>query len=77
MTIFVKSSEEMHMPYDTDELREKMKQECYGAYFAGGYGGALMESFEIDQASSDQIKRMAGERDITVDESICAFRKSL
>lgn len=29
------------MIIDVNELREDMKRDCYGAYFGGGFGGAL------------------------------------
>lgn len=35
-----------------------MKRDCYGAYF-GGFGGALIETFDIDSASPEELIRMA------------------
>ena len=35
------------MKIDIEKLREDMKQECYGAYFGGGFGAALMDSEEL------------------------------
>ena len=55
------------MLHDMDELREKLKQECYSAYFAGGYGGALMESFEIDSASPEELIQIAKNQGMRVD----------
>ena len=39
------------MDIDIEKLRKDMKQDCYGAFFAGGFGGALMESFDVEKAS--------------------------
>ena len=36
-----------------------MKQESYGAYFCGGFGGALLESFDVEQASPEKLVEMA------------------
>ena len=33
---------------DIDRLRDDMRDECLGAYYGGGFGGALNESFDID-----------------------------
>ena len=44
---------------DLDALREGMKQECYGAFFGAGFGGALIESFDIDDASPEELVKMA------------------
>lgn len=34
------------MEIDIEKLREDMKQQCYAAFFVGGFGGALNESFD-------------------------------
>ena len=47
------------MIIDIEELREDLKQECYGAFFGGGFGGALMESFDIDRASPEELVKIA------------------
>lgn len=47
------------MLIDIDELREDMKQDCYGAFFGGGFGGALMESFDVENASPEKLVAMA------------------
>ena len=52
------------MNIDIEELREDMKQECYGAFFGGGFGGALIESFDIDDASPEELVRMAQDQGI-------------
>lgn len=43
------------MPIDVDKLREDLKNDLYGAFFGGGYGGALVESFDIDKMSDEEV----------------------
>ena len=52
------------MMIDIDKLREDLKQECYGAYFGGGFGGALMESFNIESASPQKLIEIAERKGI-------------
>ena len=47
------------MKIDIDKLRKKLKQECYGAAFIGGYGGALAQSHDVDKASPEELVNMA------------------
>ena len=47
------------MKIDIEKLRKDMKQNCYGAYFGGGFGGALMESFNVEKASPEVLIEMA------------------
>ena len=49
------------MTIDIEKLREDLKQECYGAFFGGGFGGALMESFDVEKASPEKLVKMAQE----------------
>ena len=49
------------MTIDIEKLREDLKQECYGAFFGGGFGGALMESFDVEKASPEKLVEMAKE----------------
>ena len=52
------------MIIDIESLREDLKQQCYGAFFAGGFGGAMMESFEIDDATPDKLVKIAQNKGI-------------
>ena len=47
------------MTIDVDVLREDLKNECYGAFYGGGFGGALMESFDIESASDEELVEIA------------------
>ena len=52
------------MTIDIEQLREDLKQECYGAFFVGGFGGALMESFDLEKASSEKLVEIAEKKGI-------------
>lgn len=52
---------------DIEDLRKDLKQECYGAFFAGGFGGALMESFDIERASPQELIEIAEEKGIDLE----------
>lgn len=54
------------MTIDIDALREDMKNECYGAFFGGGFGGALIESFDIESASPEELVQMAQRQGINL-----------
>lgn len=47
------------MTIDIEALKDDLKQECYGAFFIGGLGGALMESFDIERASPEELVEIA------------------
>ena len=44
---------------DVDRLRDDMRDECLGAYFGGGFGVALIESFDVDRATPEKLVEMA------------------
>ena len=46
------------MKINIEKLREDMKQDCYGVYFGGGFGGALVESFDVEKASPEKLVEM-------------------
>ena len=47
------------MTIDVDVLREDLKNECYGTFYGEGFGGALMESFDIESASDEELVEIA------------------
>ena len=51
---------------DIDRLRDNMRDECLGAYYGGGFGGALNESFDIDCATPDKLVEMAQQQGINL-----------
>ena len=52
------------MFFDIDGLRENLEDNCYGAFFGGGYGGAMIEAMEIEDASDEELIRIAREKGI-------------
>ena len=51
---------------DVDRLRNDMRVVCLGAYFGGGFGAALIESFDIDRATPEQLVEMARNQGINL-----------
>lgn len=51
---------------DVDALREDMKNECLGAFFGGGFGGALIEVGDIERVDSEQLVQMAIDQGINL-----------
>ena len=47
---------------DVERLRDDLREEDLGAYFGGGFGGALMEVFDIESATPEELVQMAQER---------------
>lgn len=52
-------SEDEKITIDIDRLRDDIREEFLGAYFGGGYGAALMESFDVDDATDEELVEMA------------------
>ena len=50
------------MFFDIDGLRDDLEDDSYAAFFAGGYGGAMIEAFEIEEASDEEVLRIAQEK---------------
>ena len=44
---------------DIDKLRDDMLDESYGAFFGGGFGGALIEAEDVKRASPKELIEMA------------------
>lgn len=40
-----------------EEIREKLIEEAEAAYFAGGFGGALIEASDIRNMSDEELLR--------------------
>ena len=47
------------MIIDVDALREDLKTDSMGAFFGGGFGGALVEAMDIDRASPEELVEIA------------------
>ncbi len=44
---------------DIDRLRSDMHDDGMGAFFGGGFGGALLEFFEVGDVSPEELVQMA------------------
>ncbi len=49
----------MNITIDVDALRKYMLDNSYGAFFGGGFGGALVEALDIERASDEELVEMA------------------
>lgn len=58
--------QEEFITIDIDKLRADMRSECLGAYFGGGFGAALIESFDIDRATPEELVEMAQRQGIDI-----------
>lgn len=54
------------MNIDIEKLRNDLREECLGAYFAGGFGGALIESFDIDRLTPEELIEVAQNQGIDI-----------
>ena len=52
------------MTIDVERLRRDLADDCYGAFFGGGFGGALMEAFDIERLSPEELIRFAQQQGI-------------
>ena len=46
---------------DYESLRRDLADECYGAYFGAGIGAALIEAFDVENCSDEELLRHAAE----------------
>ena len=49
---------------DIERLRDDMRNDDLGAYFGGGFGGALMEAFDVDRATPEELVQIAQDKGI-------------
>ena len=56
------------MIIDIERLRQDLEDECYGAFFGGGFGGAMMESFEIEDASPEELIQIARRNNVDLEQ---------
>ena len=52
------------MMIDIEALRKAVKRECCAAYFGGGIGPAIIDSFDADRATPQQLIDMARRWDV-------------
>ncbi len=56
------------MILDERALRDDMKFEYYAAYFSEGFGPPLIESMEIENASTEELLQIAARMGIDLSE---------
>ncbi|MBQ1615822.1 MAG: hypothetical protein II086_01055 [Ruminococcus sp.] len=49
----------MTITIDIEKLRKDLMDDCYGAFFGGGFGGALIEASDIEDASAEELIKIA------------------
>ena len=47
---------------DIERLREDLRSEDLGAYWGGGFGGALMEASDLDRATPEELMQISQDR---------------
>ena len=52
------------MIIDVAALRNDLETDDYGAFFGGGFGGALIEAMDIARASDEEVVRIAKRKGI-------------
>jgi hypothetical protein len=55
------------MSVDADKLRNDLLNDLYGAFWAGGYGGASMEAHDIEKMSDEELVEYAEEKGVDTD----------
>jgi len=56
------------MDIDFERLREDLAEDSYGAFYGGGFGGALMEAFDIESASEDELIQLAEDKGLDLED---------
>ncbi len=56
------------MDIDFDRLRSDLADDSYGAFYGGGFGGALMEAFDIESASEDELIQLAEDKGLDLED---------
>jgi hypothetical protein len=56
---------------DVEELREDLIWDSRAAFYGGGFGGAMYESFEIERATPEELVRIAQRKGIDLTRYAC------
>lgn len=48
------------MSIDYEKLREDLKEESLGAFFGGGFGAAMSDMVDLEDADEEQLILIAG-----------------
>lgn len=49
------------MTINLDALREALERECWGVFYGGGFGGAIVQATEVKEASPEELIALAEE----------------
>ena len=55
------------MNIDIEKLGKVLLDECAGAYFAGGFGMVLIEPFDIERATTEQLIEIARQKELNIE----------
>ncbi|MBQ6495117.1 MAG: hypothetical protein IJI49_03855 [Bacilli bacterium] len=58
------------MEIDIESLRNDLKNDSLGAFYGGGFGGALIESFQIEKATPEELIKIADKMNINIEDYI-------
>ena len=53
-----------YITINVDKLRKDLKNESYGAFFVGGFGGALIEAGDVERTSPEELVELASQKGI-------------
>lgn len=59
------------MMIDTERLRRDLADDCYGAFFGAGFGGALMVAFEVESLSAEELVEYAARQGVDLSRYEC------
>ncbi len=60
------------MNIDIEKLREDLKNDSLGAFFGGGFGGAVIEAVEIKNATDEELLKIARSRNVDLHQYLSA-----
>ena len=64
------------MEIDIERLRNDLKNESLGLFYGGHFGGALIESFQIDKYSKEELIKIARLMNIDIENYIIHNKRS-
>ena len=51
---------------DFDALRRDLIEEDYAAYYSAGFGGALVDAFDIERMTNEELLLLAKQRGVDI-----------
>ena len=55
-----------YITINVDKLRKDLTNESYGAFFVGGFGGALIEASDIERMSDEKLVEFAVRKGVNI-----------